>query len=209
MDNVKYKSWEELYQAYRSGAKFAEEDLFEQLFVVTPKLLFSIDSSLSPEDMEEICSRVLEKLVKTRLRSYKGDAKLTTWLRSIICNERCDYFRQLKRYRDVVDRSLDAPVGTDGSDTESFYNRIPGKELPASDVLSYRLTIKDVQELIADMNDIDQAVLAERILYGEKSPQIAEKLGLNVSLVHLRFHRARRGLAEAMLERDASYGGVK
>jgi RNA polymerase sigma-70 factor, ECF subfamily len=126
---------------------------------------------LYPQDAEEACQDAL-MLVATRIETFQGRAKFTTWLHAVASNNARSTYRSLKR-RSLELPSDDLPTDADPRTTSV----IAGSRLDLLDALEVLgaqrpelvepLVLRDVQELdyneIASLLDVPLGTVKSRI----------------------------------------------
>ena len=126
---------------------------------------------LYPQDAEEACQDAL-MLVATRIDTFQGRAKFTTWLHAVASNSARSTYRSLKR-RSAELPSDDLPTAADPRTTSviagSRLDFLEALELLSVDhpALVEPLVLRDVQELeysdIASLLDIPVGTVKSRI----------------------------------------------
>ena len=117
------------------------------------------------------------------LASYDPQRKLSSWLLSIASHHCID---RLRRRRLVSLPLEDLGPAEDPADPG------PGPEASLADAESRR----DVRRLLDHLAPQDRAAIVLRYWYDLPVEEIGETLGLSVSAVKSRLHRARRSMAE-------------
>jgi len=130
--------------------------------------------------------------------SFRGDAKLATWLVRIVVNESLGRLRKMRRTAAVIPIALE-----------------PGEELPMSDPAQrneddpdqperemLRAEVRRILEAkIDDLPDVFRTVFVLRALEEMSSEDAAASLGIPEATVRTRFFRAR-GLLRESLSRE-------
>lgn len=152
-----------------------------------------------PDDAAELTQDVLVKVVE-KIDTFRGDAKLTTWMTRIAMNLSISHLRK-RRLRQTV--SIDAPSGSSNGraagDGLSLAGRLPEeRELSPDRRVERGEMLDELQAAIAGLDDDQRAVLVLRDLEQWDYQQIAESLELPVGTVKSRLFRARLALRERM-----------
>jgi RNA polymerase sigma-70 factor (ECF subfamily) len=144
-------------------------------------------------DVEDVMQEVLVQVVR-KLDTFRGEADLTTWLHRITVNAALAYRRkQATRrarevgtsLRDMEDRGRPAPFASP---------RQPGPDQP----LLGRELRESIEEALRKLPDVYRELVVLSDIEGMPDAKIANLLGLSVSAVKGRLHRARRLLRDAL-----------
>lgn len=112
------------------------------------------------------------------LESYDASrCSLKTWLCRIARNNALDLLR--KRKLREGDISLDDPARS-----------VPEEGIPPEDIVIERADRSRVLEAVLSLGDKDKQIIIRKYYLGQSSKAIAEKLGMTVSNVDTRAHRA-------------------
>lgn len=134
------------------------------------------------QDAEEACQDVLLK-VATKIGSFEGRSKFSTWLYEVTSNQARQTYRTLRRR--AVERTTDVPVERPDPRTTSV---IAGSRLDLLDALE-RLEAQHPDLVAAfvlrDLSDLEYA-------------DIARHLDVPVGTVKARIHHARRYVRESL-----------
>ncbi len=131
---------------------------------------------LYPQDAEEACQDAL-MLVATRIHTFAGRAKFTTWLHSVASNSARSTYRSLKR-RSVEMPTDEMPSGVDPRTT--------------SVIAGSRLDLLDALEVLAETHPVLVEALVLRDIQELDSAEIAALLELPIGTVKSRIHQARK-----------------
>jgi len=147
----------------------------------------------NPSDAEDILQEVM-------LRAHRGISDLreteaaATWLFRIATHACLDHLRQRVR-RPAIDAGIDPDALDDpGDDPVTLQSTIERKEMSEC-----------VQRFLVALPDDYRAVLMLTEVEGLTGPEIGAMLGVPLTTVKMRLHRARRMLAEE-LEAGCSFG---
>jgi RNA polymerase sigma-70 factor (ECF subfamily) len=147
----------------------------------------------SDDDAEDVTQDVLLKVVR-HLPTFRGESALPTWLHRVTLNTAISHrrkwaVRQERRVRDPFDRVLaDAPAPKPGWDGAS------APEVP----LLRRETRGLIERAIAGLPPIYRTVFVLSDVEGLPNAVIAKQLGLSLSAIKSRLHRARQLLRDAL-----------
>jgi RNA polymerase sigma-70 factor, ECF subfamily len=170
-----------------------DAQLFHELIRPYERRVYAMALSFlrNEADAEDAAQETFLKAFRN-LSTFRGDAKFGTWLVSIALNEA----RSRIRHRDVLKmQSLDAPEDDQGPALPALlrdWKEIPSETLERKEVRA--LLQKAVTALpliyreVFQLRDIDQLSVQEA----------AEALGITVSSVKVRLHRARMMLQKTL-----------
>jgi RNA polymerase sigma-70 factor (ECF subfamily) len=137
------------------------------------------------------------------LPSFRGDAKVSTWLYSIARNVALARHRKSKRYSHVDDDVLLGQMATENAG--NLQTAEPEMPDPANDTMrseEHRL----LHEALDELSDSYRQIVRMRDLEEMSTEEVANELGLTRVNVRVRLHRARKQLRDALEPRfDASY----
>ncbi len=173
----------------------AENDLnFEQIFAVfQPKIYRYLDRLVGVNDVEDLTQEVFIKVGKA-LDTFENQSQLSTWIYRIATNTAIDKMRS---------RSIKPET--------AYISCQPEREPNDRDICSCQKPLSIEEQVIRkEMNECIQgyiAILPENyrtvIVLSEmeklKKSEIAVILGLSVSTVKMRLHRAKQKLKELLL----------
>jgi RNA polymerase sigma-70 factor (ECF subfamily) len=128
-------------------------------------------------------------------RSFRGDAKLTTWLYSIASTTALMHLRKAKRLR----REVSVPFDPDQLERESYLEMSSAAPSPER-LLDAREQVHLARQHLAALGDKYEHIFMLRYGEGHTETEIAAKLGLTVPTVKSRAHRARQAVRQALLE---------
>jgi RNA polymerase sigma-70 factor, ECF subfamily len=80
----------ELLARCRQGDSAAWDELFDRHYAICGRFLFQLSSSLTAEDVDEICQETFLTVIKS-LPSFQGNCQFQTWLFRIAVNKARDY----------------------------------------------------------------------------------------------------------------------
>ena len=127
------------------------------------------------------------------LKSFRGDAKFSTWLVTIAINEARQRLRKAKM---APQESLDEePEGKEGDFTPAVLT--DWREIP-SEALEKKEMRQKLREAVEQLPPIYREVLVLRDLEELNQEETANALGISVTLVKVRLHRARMMLQKLL-----------
>jgi len=127
------------------------------------------------------------------LKSFRGDAKFSTWLVTIAMNEARQRLRKAKM---SAQESLDeVPEGKEGDFTPAVLT--DWREIP-SEALEKKEMRQKLREAVEQLPPIYREVLVLRDLEELNQEETASALGISVTLVKVRLHRARMMLQKLL-----------
>lgn len=146
---------------------------------------------LGPDpDLEDVVQEVLIVAYR-KWPSYRGDAKVTTWLYGIVRNVVRNHRRKTKLRKIFF-----------AGDTHHV-DRVRSSELPTDEAIERRQRERMVYEVLDGLRDADRTVLILFEIEGLSGEAIAERLDVQRSTVFVRLHRARRRFLERMKKLEA------
>jgi RNA polymerase sigma factor (sigma-70 family) len=171
---------EELARRAAGGDRAALDEL---LRLIEPRVLRQVSRFLPyRQDAEEATQDVLLK-VATRIGTFEGRSKFSTWLYEVTANQARQTYRSLRRR--AAERTTDVPVERPDPRTTSV---IAGSRLDLLDALD---------RLEAEHPDLVRAFVL-RDLSDLEYADIARVLGVPVGTVKARIHRARGYVRESL-----------
>ena len=128
------------------------------------------------DEAEDLCQEILIKLF-TKIQSFKGEAKFSTWLFAIIHNTCVDHLRKNKRnVREVIT----------GKMADELAEMIEGVDEVPED-----LSMMILEELLEDLSQEDKMILLLKYKEKHSLKDIQSTLGLSESAVKMRLARAK------------------
>ncbi|HEV2462721.1 MAG TPA: sigma-70 family RNA polymerase sigma factor [Acidobacteriaceae bacterium] len=135
-------------------------------------------------DAEDVAQEAFLKAYRG-LRSFRAEAKFSTWLMSIVLNEARN---RLRRKNAVQMESLDEPPGTETRISPTLlrdWREIPSETLERMEVRSM------LRDAVSALSPIYREVLLLRDVEEMSVGESAEALGISQAAVKVRLHRAR------------------
>jgi RNA polymerase sigma-70 factor (ECF subfamily) len=130
----------------------------------------------------------------TRLRTYDPQRPFRSWMLSITSHYCIDLLRKRRLTWLAFEDEIAAPDGTTESISAQLISERPNPEA----VVTQQEQTAQIQRLLAALSPTDRAAITLLYWYDHSYEEIADSLGLTVSAVKSRLHRARRSLAEMM-----------
>jgi RNA polymerase sigma-70 factor, ECF subfamily len=183
-----------------------ESELFHELIRPYERLVYvTIFAILKNETEAEDGAQETMISAFRNLKSFRGEAKFSTWLVTIAMNEAR---KRLRKAKTAAEESLDAPREDDEGDfTPTVLT--DWREIPL-EALERKELREKLQEAVATLPAKYQEVFVLRDIEELNQEQTAAALGINVTLVKVRLHRARMMLQKLLvpyLEGQAAFGG--
>ena len=169
-------------------AREGDLDAFEALVRLHQRMVYGLALSLtrSHHDAEEIAQTVFLKTWKG-LKTFRGEASLSTWLYRLTRNACTDHLRQNRKRSG--DRSLEDP------DLAPLANQAPMPQ----EIMEQRELQQALMDAMEKLPEESRTVLLLREVEGFTYREIAQDLGLSEGTVKSRLSRARRALRETLL----------
>jgi RNA polymerase sigma-70 factor, ECF subfamily len=161
---------------------------YERLAYVTIFAIVKNESEAEDGAQEAIISAF------RNLKSFRGEAKFSTWLVTIAMNEARKRLRKLKT---AAEESLDEPaVEGEGDFTPAVLT--DWREIPLEALQRKELREK-LREVVGMLPEKYREVFVLRDIEELNQEETAAALGINVTLVKVRLHRARMMLQKALV----------
>jgi RNA polymerase sigma-70 factor (ECF subfamily) len=172
-----------------------ETNLFHDLIRPYERMVYlTILTMLRNEtDAEDGAQEVMINAFR-HLKSFRGDAKFSTWLVTIAMNEAR---QRLRKSKAAVQESLDEEKeDREGDFTPAVLT--DWREIP-SEALEKKEMRQKIREAVEQLPPIYREVLVLRDLEELNQEETATALGINVGLVKVRLHRARMMLQKLLV----------
>lgn len=137
-------------------------------------------------DAQDIVQEALFRASRS-MHTYRGDAKMTTWLHRTVTNVAYDYYRRTDTRNGNI-------VSYDDHDTVSLENHRFLSHDPTTTV-EYFLALR---QAVADLPSAQRRALLLIDVYGMSVERAATTLGVRPGTVKSRRHRARESVAAAV-----------
>jgi RNA polymerase sigma-70 factor, ECF subfamily len=115
----------ELVQAAQEGKLEAFTMLYERYL---PIVYHRVRYTVPPDDVEDITQEVFICTMRS-IRSFRGEAKFGTWLRTLTVRQIAEYYRRRRRPTVPLDERLQAPHDPNGTE-EAILLRQAFRKLP-------------------------------------------------------------------------------
>ena len=159
---------------------------FENIYATYEKPVYNYvlrmvkDSQLASDLIQDIFIKIYQNL-----ESYRGDAKLSTWIYKIATNAYLDYFRTAVHKKEKVTEALD-----DNSDEKKKLEEV--KRVLSIDEQVVKLEMNScIREFLDKLPEEYRAVIVLHDLQAVKNQEIADILSCSLETVKIRLHRAR------------------
>lgn len=184
---------EQATEALLSRAAAGDDAALEALLEsVQPQLYrFSMKMCRHSADAEDVLQDSLLAAARS-IRTFRGDATLSTWLFTIV-RRFCIKKRRKRAGAPDHEESLDALSPTE---QHALRDTAPTPHDAAESAEVWRV----VQAALATLPPDDREVLVLRDIEGLRAKEVADVIGASVSAVKSRLHRARAKLREALAE---------
>ena len=144
----------------------------------------------SREHLEDLAQEVFLRLFRG-MDSFRGDAKLTTYLYRITLNVAQDEWK--RRRKEQTHSSFDDP-------DEHWGERLAHASGDAEQILSRKQRMAELERALSELTEVERQVIVmfhqEELTY----EKIAEVLNLPLNTVRTHLHRGRKKLKERLRE---------
>ena len=163
---------------------------FEELIRLTQRDVYSLALRLTgnPDDAAEVTQETYIRLLRS-IRSFRGEAKFSTWLYRVTSSVAITSLRRRARRRNEVPLESE-----EWQDWHAPASSEPGAELDRRE-LAGRL-----DEALRSLPDGYRAVVVLRDVYGLPLDEVGTQLGISEGAAKVRLHRARQRLKEMLYE---------
>jgi RNA polymerase sigma-70 factor, ECF subfamily len=142
----------------------------------------------SREHVEDLAQEVFLRLYRG-MESFRGDAKMTTYLYRITLNVAQDEWKRRKKEQSHT--SFDDPDA-------GWEDRLPGSGDDAEQILSGKQRMAGLEHALGELSEVERQVIVmfhqEELTY----EKIAEVLSLQLNTVRTHLHRGRKRLKEQL-----------
>jgi len=181
------RTWQEtsLVDRLKSGDERALEEIFNlysaKLYSVAHRILGVV------ADAEEVIQDVFWTAFR-KAKTFNGNAQFSTWLYRLTVNEALGRIRRSKKKKHVAYEEYMPKFQEDG-------HHLVSPVIDWSDTLDEKYADVEIQRLLAgalgELKPLDKSVVVLSDLEGLSDKEISATLGLTVSAVKTRLHRAR------------------
>jgi RNA polymerase sigma-70 factor (ECF subfamily) len=171
-----------------------EVDLFHELVRPYEKLVYVTAFTMlrNETEAEDAAQEVMINAFR-HLKSFRGDAKFSTWLVTIAMNEAR---QRLRRAKTAAQESLDDErEDREGDFTPAFLT--DWREIP-SEALEKKEMTQKLREAVGQLPPIYREVLVLRDLEELNQQETSAALGISINVVKVRLHRARMMLQKLL-----------
>jgi RNA polymerase sigma-70 factor (ECF subfamily) len=176
---------ESLLAAARAGDRQALEALLDRHQAQVYR--FGMKMCQDPEDAKDVLQETLIAMARG-VRDFRGTSSLSTWLYTI-ARSHCIKKRRRSKFAPVEERSLDTDAATE-------VGQLAAPARPPEEALAGKEIDDALEQAIAALDPMYREVLLLRDAEGLTAPEVAEVLGIGVSAVKSRLHRARLTVRE-------------
>jgi RNA polymerase sigma-70 factor (ECF subfamily) len=171
-----------------------ETDLFHELIRPYERMVYlSILTMLRNQQEAEDASQEVMVNAFRHLKSFRGDAKFSTWLVTIAMNEGRQRLRKAKGIKlESLDEEKEDREGDFTPAVLTDWREIPSEALEKKEIR------QKLREAVEQLPPIYREVLVLRDLEELNQQETASSLGINVTLVKVRLHRARMMLQKML-----------
>ena len=184
-------------QAWVSQAQHGDDQAFTQLVEAYQKPVYNLCYRMlgEPEAGEDASQETFLRAYQ-HIGRYDAGRPFATWLLSIAAHYCIDRLRR-RRF---------STFSIDEDDDDSPAYEIPDVDAPNPERESIRREEKEkLQEVLASLDATDRAAIVMRYWHDASEIEIADSLGLTVSAVKSRLHRARLALGKRWEESSAKH----
>lgn len=177
-----------------AGLRDGDEHCYVELIVVHGGTLLEIARRYLAED--EAHDAVQEAFLKAfeAIKRFREEANLATWLHRIVVNCCLVQLRTSCHHHDVTIDDLLPDFLPDGQRA----NPSPVWQLGVDELIEHHELQSLVGELIEQLPNIYRTVLLLRDVEGFSTAETAQLLGLSITAVKVRLHRARQAMRELL-----------
>ena len=177
-----------------------DTDAFEELLLANQKNVYNLAYKMTgnPSDAEDITQEAFFKAYRL-LTSFRGDSRFSVWLYRLTHNLCIDFLRKRKRAA-TISLSQSDDVGSE------FAFDIPDeRETPEGTAMRRELS-EAINKSINELDPLQKEIIVMREVTEMSYSDIAKTLDINEGTVKSRLSRARKSLANILMEK--SYGTI-
>lgn len=185
-------------QTWVSQAQRGDDQAFTHLVETYQKPVYNLCYRMlgEPESAEDAAQETFLRAYQ-HLGRYDAQRSFATWLLSIAAHYCIDRLRRRRLPTFSIDEETD--------DAPAF--EIPDADAPNPERESVRREEREkIHGLLASLAPVDRAAIVMRYWHDASEAEIAESLGLTVSAVKSRLHRARLALGQRWEETSTKQG---
>ena len=171
-----------------------ETDLFHELIRPYERMVYlSVLAMLRNEQEAEDAAQEVMINAFRHLKTFRGDAKFSTWLVTIAMNEARQRLRKAKAAQlESLDEEKEEREGDFTPAVLTDWREIPSEALEKKEMR------QKLRQAVEQLPPIYREVLVLRDLEELNQEETASALGINVTLVKVRLHRARMMLQKML-----------
>jgi RNA polymerase sigma-70 factor, ECF subfamily len=167
---------------------------FEQVYAMfQPKIYRYLTRLIGTIEAEDLTQEVFIR-VDNSLNTLRNQSQISTWIYKIATNAALDRMRSSSFKREVTEKpsaieaDLHSKNGCSDNNPFSIEEQVIRKEMN-----------KCIQQCITSLPENLRTILVLSDVEGLRNSEIAEILGLNLSTVKIRLHRAKASLKQVLL----------
>ena len=145
------------------------------------------------QDAEEVRQDVF-LILATKLHTFKGNSKFSTWLYRVTTNT-CYKYLNYNRRKSSKEIHVDE-IYTDIPSTSSNWNKRP------DEIALLKERIKIIGNAVNELSDSNREIFNLKDILGSSNAEVGESLGLSISAVKSRVLRTRLALKEKISAQD-------
>ena len=181
-------------QALLEGLKAGESEAYEQLLAEYQDKIYRLAWRMTRNDAdaEEVVQNVFLQIFR-KIDTFEGNSALSTWIYRVTSNAALMLLRSRKKNTDSLEDAFPR-YSEDGhvEDPEPSWGDLPEERFLSDEALG------KVDDAVAKLAPEYRAVFVLRDVEGQSTEEVAEALGLSVSAVKSRLHRARMFLRKRL-----------
>jgi len=182
----------------------ASETEFQEIYTAfQPKILRYMTRMVGENEAEDLTQDIFVK-ISLALKTFRGEASLSTWIYRIATNTALDRLRSPSFQRIIQDRANQQ--GSDCGPEIVDRNSWTGEKAPPVENQIFRKEMNEcVRGFIEELPEDYRIVLILDQFEELRNGEIAEILGVTLDTVKIRLHRAREKLREELRTNCESY----
>ena len=187
-------------QALIERAQSGELAAFDQLVLRHQEAVFAVALRMlgNWDEAQDVAQDAFVRAYRA-IRTFRREAKLSTWLISItmnLCRNRRRWWARRKR---VITASLDEPADLEG---ESLGQQVVDPSAGPEDLAQQHEQQQQIGNALKRLDQTHRSVIVLRDMQGYSYEEIAQMLGCHVGTVKSRISRARHALRALLSEQD-------
>ena len=175
--------------------RIGDENAFAEMVEANEKMVFNVALRYAQnyDDASDITQEVFIKAYRS-IDSFKGEARLSTWLYRITVNVCLDFARKNKLYHQNV-----TELAGENEDGESFELQIPDNSYHPELLYEHKEMREEIVAAIDSLPPLAREIVVMRDIGGMSYGEIAEALHIELGTVRSRLARARLRLRSKLL----------